>query len=74
MFIDGDGVFVKVYGSRKAEYCSCFFYIWAADVATAEAAKERLLAKAGSTRITEPMFTIDLGVPGDEVRDVASVP
>src|SRR5262249_46500826 len=33
--------------------------VWAADVARAEHAKERLLAKAGSTRITEPMFTIE---------------
>ena len=59
MLIDGDGVFVAAYGSRKADYCSCSFYIWAADVARAEQAKERLLAKAGSTRITEPMFSID---------------
>ncbi len=59
LFIDGDGIFISVYGSRKAEYCSCAFYIWAADIAKAEAAKERLLAKAGSTRITEAMFTID---------------
>jgi len=57
--IDGDGIFVAAYGSRKAEYCSCAFYIWAADIARAEQAKERLLAKAGSTRITEPMFSID---------------
>jgi hypothetical protein len=59
MLIDGDGLFIAAYGSRKADYCSCSFYIWAADVARAEQAKERLLAKAGSTRITEPMFSID---------------
>lgn len=59
LFIDGEGIFVMAYGSRKAEYCSCWFYIWAADVAKAEAAKELILAKAGSTRITEPMFTVD---------------
>jgi hypothetical protein len=59
MILDGDGVFIAVYGGRKAEYCSCFFYIWAADIARAEAAKERILTKVGSTRITEPMFTID---------------
>lgn len=39
--------------------CSAAFYIWAADVARAEEAKERILAKAGLTRVTEPMFTID---------------
>ena len=59
MLIDGDGVFISAYGSRKADYCSCWFYVWAADVARAEEAKARLLAKAGSTRITEPMFTIE---------------
>jgi len=57
--IDGDGVFISVHGSRKADYCSCWFYIWAADVARAERAKERLFAKAGSMRITEPMFSIE---------------
>ena len=59
ILLDADGLFVMAYGSRKADYCSCSFYIWAADVARAEAAKERILGKAGSTRITEPMFSID---------------
>lgn len=57
--IDGDGVFIAAYGSRKADYCSCAFYIWAADVASAEAAKQCLLDKAGSTRISEPMFSLE---------------
>jgi len=57
--IDGDGLFISVWGSRKADYCSCWFYVWAADVARAETAKERLFAKAGSTRITEPMFSVE---------------
>jgi hypothetical protein len=59
ILLDADGLFVMAYGSRKADYCSCSFYIWAADLARAEAAKERILGKAGSTRITEPMFSID---------------
>ena len=57
--LDAEGMFATVWGSRKADYCSCRFYIWAADVARAEETKQRLLAKAGSTRITEPMFSID---------------
>ena len=57
--IDGDGLFISAYGNSKADYCSCWFYIWAADVARAEQANERLLAKAGSMRITEPMFSIE---------------
>lgn len=73
MLIDGDGVFVAVYCNRKSEYCSCFFYVWAADVATAEAAKERILAKAGSTRITEPMFTIDWYFKSGDGLESASI-
>jgi hypothetical protein len=57
--IDGDGVFIAAYGNRKSDYCSCTFYIWAADVARAEEAKQRLLDKPGSTRITEPMFSLE---------------
>ncbi len=59
MLLDGEGVFISAYGGRKVDYCSCAFYIWAADVARAQAARKRLLDKAGSTRITEPMFTVD---------------
>lgn len=59
MLLDGDGVFISGHGTRKLDYCSCAFYIWAANVARAEAACQRLLDKAGSTRITEPMFTIE---------------
>lgn len=59
LILDADGLFVSAYGSRKADYCSCSFYVWAADLARAETAQQRILAKAGSTRITEPMFSID---------------
>jgi ATPase family protein associated with various cellular activities (AAA) len=59
MILDGEGLFVSAFGSRKADYCSCAFYLWAADVARVEEAKQRILAKAGSTRITEPMFSLD---------------
>jgi hypothetical protein len=59
VLLDGDGVFIVGYGSRKVDYCSCSFYIWAADVARAEEARERVLDKVGSTRITEPMFRVE---------------
>jgi len=59
MLLDGDGLLIAAYGSRKSDYCSCSFYIWAADLVRAESAKQVLLAKAGPTRITEPMFLID---------------
>jgi hypothetical protein len=59
VLLDGDGIFIVGYGSRKVDYCSFSFYIWAGDVARAEGAKQRLAAKAGSTRITEPMFSVE---------------
>jgi hypothetical protein len=45
--------------SRNACYRSCPFSVWADDAARAGEAKQRILAKAGSTRITEPTFSID---------------
>ncbi|APV48593.1 hypothetical protein BWI17_02150 [Betaproteobacteria bacterium GR16-43] len=57
--LDAEGLYVSGGGTRKLDYCSLSFGIWAADLARAEQAKERLLALAGSTRIMEPMFTIE---------------
>lgn len=72
MILDGEGLFVAVYGSRKAEYCSCAFHIWAADVARAEEAKRCILAKAGSTRISEPMFSIEWNfLSGNELESAS---
>ena len=59
LVLDEEGLFVVAYGTRKADYCSIAFYLWSADLAHAEEAKRRILDKAGSTRITEPMFSID---------------
>src|SRR5262245_46999215 len=36
LLLDGDGVLIVAYGNRKVDYCSCSFYIWAADVARVE--------------------------------------
>jgi hypothetical protein len=59
MVLDGDGVFVSAWGRRKLDYSSAVFYVWAADVERAEAAMERIRAKAGTTRIMDTMFTVD---------------
>jgi hypothetical protein len=59
MFLDGDGLFVVCHGSRKTEYCSCFFDLWAESASVAEAGANAILALAGSSRIVEPMFSID---------------
>jgi ATPase family associated with various cellular activities (AAA) len=78
ILLDGDGVFIVGEGGRKVEYCSCSFYIWAADVARAQAAKQRLLDKAGATRIVDPMFRIEWsfvtqhGVRGAWIEEVAN--
>jgi hypothetical protein len=77
ILLDGDGAFIVGEGGRKVDYCSCSFYVWASDVARAEAAKQRLLDKAGSTRITEPMFRIEWnfvtqqGLQGAWIEEVA---
>jgi hypothetical protein len=59
MLLDADGLFVSVHGGRKADYCSCFFGIWAATPARADEARAAILGCAGSARIVEPMFSID---------------
>ena len=67
--MDGEGMFATGWGSRKADYCSCTFHIHARDIATAEAARDRILSKAAATRITEPMFTINWHfLAGDQVE------
>jgi hypothetical protein len=79
LVLDGDGVFIGAAGTRNADYCSCDFDIWASDIATVEAAKQSILEKVGSTRITEPMFSIDWhfslsggGVQHASVEELAS--
>jgi hypothetical protein len=59
LVLDGGGVIATVWGSRKADYCSCYAHIWARDVQSAESARERIVSKAAATRVTEPMFTIN---------------
>ena len=71
--IDGDGIYVFVYATRKAEYSSWFFYIYGTDLERVEEVKERLLAKAGSTRIDDPMFTIDWYFSTSNGLDSASI-
>jgi hypothetical protein len=73
LILDGDGVFVAAHGRRKLDYCSATFYIWAEDLARAEAARQCILGKAGSTRITEPMFTVDWCYPSGSGMDCATI-
>jgi SpoVK/Ycf46/Vps4 family AAA+-type ATPase len=59
LILDSDGLFVTATGGRKAEYCSCYFGLWADSAARAEAARAALLARVAETRIREAMFSID---------------
>ncbi len=59
MILDGQGLFVSAYGGRKAEYCSCYFSIWASALETAEQVRAAILGVVGEARIQEPMFSID---------------
>src|SRR5262245_26332885 len=58
MILDSEGLFISAFGGRKAEYCSCYFGIWADTPERAEAARAALLARVGDARIRDPMFSI----------------
>lgn len=59
MILDGDGVFISAHGAHKAEYCSCYFGIWAASPMAADGAIAAILERVGEARVREPMFSID---------------
>jgi len=59
LLLDGDGLLVSARGGRKADYCSCFFSIWAETIERAEGVRSALLALVAETQIREPMFSID---------------
>lgn len=59
MVLDADGLFVCVYGGRKADYCSCMVQTWADTPERAEGARHAVLDRVGAARIREPMFSID---------------
>src|SRR6185295_11410755 len=58
IILDADGLFISALGGRKAEYCSCYFGIWADTPERAEAARAAILARVGDARIRDPMFSI----------------
>jgi hypothetical protein len=59
MILSSKGLFMSGYGGRKADYCSCYFGIWADSAERAAKAREAILAHVGQARIAEPMFSID---------------
>jgi hypothetical protein len=59
LLLDGAGAFVTARGSRKTDYSSCVFEIWAESVARADGVREALLAVVGEQLLRQEMFTID---------------
>lgn len=59
LMLDGPGVFIEAYGTRKRGYCSCEFGIWAASVALFEEQRARMVRVIGDVVARDQIFTID---------------
>lgn len=59
LILDGAGIFISVHGGRKADYCSCYFGIWAQSIDVAEQARKTILERVGKALVSDPMFSID---------------
>ena len=59
LFLDGPGLFVYAHGGQQAHHCSLTFNIWAAGIARATEARERLFELIGERRIRDEMFVLD---------------
>ena len=59
LLLDGPGVFVQIWGSKKAGYCSCSAKIWAEDKPRADEVHAALLRVVGERRIAAPRVTLD---------------
>ena len=59
LLLDGEGLFVDAHASRKADYSSYYFGIWADSVERAESLTRSLQERVETVRIREPMFSID---------------
>jgi hypothetical protein len=79
LLLDGSGAFISVSGTRKTDYSSLTFDIWATGLKELEAARSELLAVVGEQMLRQSMFTIDwyftsshmglTNVPFDEIAD-----
>lgn len=81
LLLDGPGVFVSAEGTRKSDYCSCTFNVWAESTEKAEEVRGALLGAIGNCRVREQMFTIDWqfrdgrgGLTGTSFDEVADEP
>lgn len=59
LLLEADGLFVAAHASRKGDYCSCAFYLWADGIDRVERARQAIEARVGAVRIHEPIFSVD---------------
>lgn len=59
LLLDGPGIFVSAEGSRKSDYCSCAFNVWAESRERLDEIRATLLRVVGDCRVRDQMFTID---------------
>jgi hypothetical protein len=59
LLLDGPGVFISVEGSRKIDYGSCTFHIWADGMDRFNQVRAKMLALVGEQLMRDGMFTID---------------
>lgn len=59
LVLSGDDALVSAVASRKEDYCSCTFDIWAASVERADDLRRAIEGLAGDTILHDAMFTID---------------
>ncbi|MEA3182092.1 MAG: hypothetical protein QOI59_5615 [Gammaproteobacteria bacterium] len=59
LLLDGTGVFIYAEGTRKSDYSSCHFRIWASSPARADETSVNIFRIVGERRIQEQMFVLD---------------
>ena len=59
LLLDGPGIFISVEGSRKIDYASCTFHIWAESMNRLDQVRTKLLTIVGEQLVRHEMFRID---------------
>jgi hypothetical protein len=60
LLLDGPGIFISAEGSRKIDYGSCTFHIWAESMVRLDQVRAKLLTIVGEQLVRHEMFRIDL--------------
>lgn len=59
LVLEPPGALIECAGTRKRDYCSCWFQIWTASVEHFQFLKVEIMVRAGAALITQPMFTLE---------------